>query len=291
MKPHAAQEQVRVARRRSRARLRRGVAGCLAFAACVAVSGCSDPGEAYIETQNSIQTTLAGQHLAVASVSCTPHVGDLAWTDPPAHLHCVVRFKDGASYRTPATVQPVVDQPDALTWNGPPPGIGRIDITRAPLPGPTDILPAASTGSLFRATNLRPILATIEHRFAGQSVLRLVLYPGELQAVIAGAGDEARLVTASASGRLVVGPPSSFSGSRSAIYPSQLNPAVPQRLAALIAARGGVPTARLARFVLYFAGSNAGWEIYPVSGATRFEALLHGERPKVVSRSGVRPLG
>ena len=82
---------------------------------CLGVSGCSDPGEAYIETQSSIQSTLTSEHLPVASVACAPHVGQLEWTDPPAHLRCVVHFKDGSSYTTPATVQPVVDQPDALT--------------------------------------------------------------------------------------------------------------------------------------------------------------------------------
>ena len=46
------------------------------------------------------------------------------------------RWPAAAAYTTPATVQPVVDRPDALTWNGPPTGLGQIDITRAPLPAP-----------------------------------------------------------------------------------------------------------------------------------------------------------
>jgi hypothetical protein len=90
--------------RRVRARAARRASGCVIVAACLAVTGCSDPGGAYEETQSSIQSTLDAQHLPVRSVSCTPRVGELAWTDPPAHLHCKVRFKDGASYTTPATV-------------------------------------------------------------------------------------------------------------------------------------------------------------------------------------------
>jgi hypothetical protein len=184
----------------------------------------------------------------------------------------------------------VVDQPDALTWNGPPPAIGRIDITRAPLPGPGSSLAATSPASLFYARNLGPILAALRRRFDGQSIVRLVLYPGELQAVIANGADQARLVTAGTSGTLTLGPPSSFSGPRNAIYPSQLHASVPQQLAGLIASRAGVPTARLARFVLYFAGHNAGWDVYQRSGAKRFQALLQGDSPKVTSPAGVRPL-
>jgi hypothetical protein len=39
---------------------------------CVFVAGRSDPGGAYLETQNSIRNTLNSEHMPVASVSCTP---------------------------------------------------------------------------------------------------------------------------------------------------------------------------------------------------------------------------
>jgi len=271
--------------------LARRVAGCASLAAiCVTVAACSDPGEAYLETQSSIQRTLTSEHLAVRSVTCTPKVGDLAWTDPPAHLHCIVRFNSGGSYATSATVQPVVDQPDALTWDGPPPGLGQIDITRAPLPTPTASLAATSAASFFHARNLRAVVAELDRRFGGQSIVQLALYPGELQAVIVDSDSEARLITAATGARLTVGPPSSVNGSRNAIYPSQLDPAVPERLASLISLRGGVPTARLARFVLYFTAQDAGWNIYPVSGAIRFQSLLTGDSVKAFSPAGERRL-
>jgi hypothetical protein len=270
---------------------KRLVGGASLTALCLSVAACgSDPGAAYLETQSSIQRTLASEHLSVTSVACTPEVGQLAWTDRPAHLHCTVRFRSGASYTTPATVQPVVDQPDALTWNGPPSGIGQIDITKAPLPSPSSSLTATSAGSLFYARNLRPVVAAIDKRFAKQSIVQLVLYPGELQAVIANADNEARLVTAVTGGTLTVGPPSSFTGARNAIYPSQLDAAVPERLARLISQRGSLPTARLARFVLYFTAQNAGWNIYPLSGEIRFQSLLMGDALKVITASGARRL-
>jgi hypothetical protein len=168
----------------------------------VLVAGCSDPGEAYLETQKSIRTTLNSEHMPVASVNCTPHTGTLAWTDPPAHLHCRVHFKDGTSYSTPATVQPVVDQPDALTWNGPPDGRGVIDITKAPLPVPTSPMLGTSARSLFNAANLQPVVHELNKRFRNQSVVQLAIYPGELQAVIINGDNQARLVTTDPHGSL-----------------------------------------------------------------------------------------
>jgi hypothetical protein len=243
-----------------------------------------------VETQNSIRSTLDGEHVPVRSVTCTPHIGDLAWTDPPAHLRCLVRFENRASYTTPVTVQPVVDQPDALTWNDPPPGVGNVDITTAPLPSPSSSVSATSAGSLFYARNLRPVVAALNSRFHGQSIVQFALYTGELESVIANGNGEARLVTADRSGKLTVGPPSSFNGARNSIYAAQLNWAVPERLARLISLRGGVPTARLARFVLYFTAKNAGWNIYQLSGATRFQALLQGDALTAISPAGERPL-
>ena len=52
-------------------------------------------------------------------------------------------------------------------------------------------------------------------------------------------------MTAHNSGALTVGPETSFDGQRSGIEISQLDPAVPQRLARLIAQRGGVPISEL----------------------------------------------
>jgi hypothetical protein len=257
---------------------------------CVFVAGCSDPGGAYLETQNSIRSTLNSEHMPVASVSCTPHTGQLEWTDPPAHLHCRVRFKSGSAYTTPATVQPVVDQPDALTWNGPPDNTGTIDITKAPLPVPTSSLTATSADSLFDASNLTPIVQALNSRFRNQSIVQLAIYPGELQAVIINNQNEARLVTTGSSGALKIGPELAVNGSRTAIYPNQITPAVLQELSSLISSKGGVPLARIARFVLAFRGQNAGWDIYPVSGRIRFEALLQGESPLVISAHGKRAL-
>lgn len=254
------------------------------------VAACSDPGEAYVELQNSIQSTLNSEHMPVQSVSCTPHAGDLAWTDPPAHLHCVIHFKNGKSYGTAATVQPVVDQPDSLTWDGPPDSRGVIDLTKAPLPTPTSSLAATSPASLFYARNLRPVVVALDSRFHDQSIVQLAIYPGELQAVIVNGDNEARLVTSGLNGKLTVGPALSFNGSRNAIYPEQLNPAVPERLANLINLRGGVALARLARFELYFSGQDAGWNIYPISGAIRFQALLQGDSLNAITANGVRAI-
>jgi hypothetical protein len=256
----------------------------------VLVAGCSDPGEAYLETQSSIRSTLNSERMPVASVSCTPHTGDLAWTDPPAHLHCRVRFKNGTSYVTPATVQPVVDQPDALTWNGPSDSRGVIDITKAPLPVPTSSLSATSTSSLFEAANLGPVVVALNKRFRKQSIVQLAIYPGELQAVIINGDNQARLVTTDPQGSLRIGPPLGVNGSRLAIYPSQVTPAVVERLAGLISTRGGLPMSRLSRFVLAIHGSNAGWDIYPTSGRIRFEAPLQGESLSVITAHGKRKL-
>jgi hypothetical protein len=258
---------------------------------CVLVAGCSDPGSAYLETQNSIRSTLNSEHMPVASVSCTPQTGQLEWTDPPAHLHCHVRFKNGTAYTTPATVQPVVDQPDALTWNGPPDGTGTIDITKAPLPVPTSSLSAASPKSLFNASNLTPVVRALNRRFRNQSVVQLAIYPGELQAVIINNQNEARLVTTDSSGALRLGPTRGVNGSRTAIYPDQITPSVVQQLTNLISSsKGGVPLAKISRFALAIRGQDAGWDIYPISGRIRFEALLQGQSPVVITAHGKRAL-
>lgn len=271
-------------------RLSRGLIGLAsACALCFSLAACSDPGEAYLELQSSIQGTLTREGLSVSWVACKPHVGQLAWSDPPAHLTCFIRFKDGSSYATPATVQPVVDQPDMLTWNGPPAGMGQIDITRAPLPVPSLSVAATSPTSLFYRRNLSPIVQALAKRFRGQSIVQLAIYPGELEAVIANEG-EARLVTAGAGGQLGVSSPSAFSGPRKSIFTEQLRASVPELLAHRISQADGVSTTRLARFVLRLGRENARWEIYALAGSTRFEALLDGEGLEAISASGRRPL-
>jgi len=65
---------------------------------------------------------------------------------------------------------------------------------------------------------------------------------------------------------------------------------VPERLAKLIALRGRVASSRLARFVLFFAGQNAGWNIYPVSGEIRFQSLLQGDSLEAITAHGTRSL-
>ena len=257
---------------------------------CVFIAGCSDPGGAYEETQNGIRSTLNSEHMAVASVSCTPHTGQLAWTDPPAHLRCRVKFKNGTAYTTPATVQPVVDQPDAITWDGPPDSRGVIDITKAPLPVPTSSLSATSPQSLFDAANLTPIVQALNRRFHNQSIVQLTIYPGELEAVIIDGQNNARLVTTDARGKLRVGPALGVDGSRSAIYPNQIMPGAVQRLAGLISAQGGIAKGRISRFAMTIRGQNAYWEIYPISGRVRFEALIEGQSPVIINQHGRHPL-
>ena len=61
-------------------------------------------------------------------------------------------------------------------------------------------------------------------------------------------------------------------------------------MASLITLRGGVALARLARFELYFTGQDAGWNIYPVSGAIRFQALLQGDSLEAITPRGVRTI-
>jgi len=84
----------------------------------------------------------------------------------------------------------------------------------------------------------------------------------------------------------------SFFGSRSGIDCSQLVPGVIQHLTGLIATRGGVPVARIDRFVLTsLPGDNAGWDIYLTSGTTRFRSLVLGDQLVMISAGGTRALG
>jgi hypothetical protein len=229
---------------------------------------------------------------SVRSVSCTPYTQEVEPGDS-ANLTCVVVFTDGTSYTTPATITDPSTDPDIATnsfsFNDPP----AIDITTAPLPSPTVTLAATSPGSLLLASNLAPVVKKLLARFGSQDlIVQMAIYPGELEAVIAGNGGEARAVSATYSGALTVGPLVSFDGSRNGIDFSQLVPSVIQQLTELITTKGGVPLASISRFVLTnsLPGGNAGWTIYLTSGSTRFQALVLGGDPQIITPSGTRAL-
>ena len=129
-------------------------------------------------------------------------------------------------------------------------------------------------------------------RFGRQDlIVQMAIYPGELEAVVASDG-EARAVSATYSGVLTVGPLASFDGSRNGIDFSQLVPSVIQRLTELVTTKGNVPRASISRFVLTSSlpGGNSGWTIYLTSGTTRFQALVLGDDPQVITPSGARAL-
>jgi hypothetical protein len=267
----------------------RGAAAAAAIAALLA--GCAtEPTPAYVSLQNSIKQTITTKdRRPVSSVACTPHVNDVSYSDGYVDLNCTVHFADGTSYVTPATIEARSFQVEGwnFSWDGP----GPLDITTAPLPRPTTPVAATSGSSLFYARNLRPVVSALAARFGtNQLILALALYPGELEAVV-GANGQARPVTAHSSGALTVGPPTNFDGERSGITISPLDPAVPQRLARLIAAHGGVPAGQLDRFVLTFPGDLAGWDIYPATSGVRFQAHVQGDSLEEVSGSQTRALG
>lgn len=136
------------------------------------------------------------------------------------------------------------------------------------------------------------MLKQLTAHFSGHDlIIQLAVYPGELDAVIAGGGD-ARAVRATYSGKLTVGPPVSFDGTRNGIAFSQFVPGVIQHLAKLVSARGGVPPADIDRFVLTnsLPGGNSGWNIYPASGTTRFRSLVLGDRLVMITPGHARAL-
>jgi hypothetical protein len=231
-------------------------------------------------------------HRSVRSVSCTPYTDEVLPGDS-ANLTCVVVFTDGTSYTTPATITDPSTDPDIATesfsFNDPP----AVDITTAPLPSPTVTLAATSPSSLLLAGNLAPVVKKITARFGSQDlIVQLAIYPGELEAVIAGNGGQARAVSATYSGALTVGPLVSFNGSRSGIDFSQLEPGVIQQLTELITSKGGASLASVSRFVLTnsLPDDNSGWIIYLTSGSTRYQALVLGEDPQVITPGGTRAL-
>jgi len=188
---------------------------------------------------------------------------------------------DGTSYATPAKITDPSTDPDIATesfsFNDPP----AIDITTAPLPGPAVALAATSPHSLLLAGNLAPVLGKLTARFGSQDLIaQLAIYPGEVEAVIAGtmarrgrSRDVRRALTA--------GSPAAFEGPRNGIDFSQFVPGVIQRLTELITAEGKARLGSVSRFVLAnsLPGGDSGWTIYLTSGSTRFQALVLGNDP------------
>jgi hypothetical protein len=251
-------------------------------------------GAASTSLQNFIQDQLTTKfHRSVRSVSCTPYL-DQVPQDSSAHLHCVVRFTNGTSYTTPATINdPSNDTGYSYAYYtysfDDPPGT---DITTAPLPAPTVTLAATSPASLFDARNLEPVVKRLAARFGSHDlIVQLALYPGQLEAVIATNGT-AWAVTAAHAGTLTVGKPATFSGSRSGIEFSQLVPTVIQHLAERITVRGRVPLSHIDRFVLTnsLAGGDSGWNIYLTSSTPRFQARVLGDHLEIITPSGTHPL-
>lgn len=228
---------------------------------------------------------------SVRSVTCTPYTDEVLPGDS-ANLMCAVVFTDGTSYTTPATITDPSTDPDIATesfsFTDPPP----IDITTAPLPAPTVRLSATSPHSLLVADNLAHVVSKLKGRFGSQDVIvQLAIYPGEVEAVIAGNNGEARAVTAAYTGTLTVGSLAAFQGARNGIDFSQVVPSVIQRLTGLVTSKGNEPLASISRFVLNnLPGGNSGWTIYLTSGSTRFRALVLGENPQKVTPGGTHDL-
>jgi hypothetical protein len=281
--------------------LTRAAAGGLMLA--VLASGCSSVRKAIDNANHAaaastdLEGFIQGQlttkfHRSVRSVSCTPYTDEVLPGDS-ANLTCVVVFTDGTSYTTPATITDPSNDPDIATesfsFNDPP----AVDITTAPLPSPAVTLSATSSRSLLLASNLAPVVKKITARFGSQDlIVQMAIYPGELEAVIAGNGGQARAVSATYSGALTVGPLVSFNGSRSGIDFSQLEPGVIQQLTELITSKGGASLASVSRFVLTnsLPDDNSGWTIYLTSGSTRYQALVLGEDPEIITPSGTHAL-
>jgi hypothetical protein len=170
------------------------------------------------------------------------------------------------------------------------------DITRAAPPGPTGAarrVAPASARSLFRSRNLTRVLRAVEARLGGRiDVVQAAIYPGALELVIANNDNKAQRVSTGVSGRLRAGPRAAFDGGRSAIELDQILPRVPERLARLIAGRGGVRLSGLDHFALTTSVGHglAGYEIYPKHGDVFFTSLLTGSRLERVTPKGKRRL-
>jgi hypothetical protein len=277
-------------------------AGAAALALAIVLTGCSGvrkdidkinaSQEAYSGLQGFIQDQLAVKfHRPARSVSCSPHVDQV----PPssvAHMSCHVVFADGTSYTSAASVTDPSTDPDVATYTydftNPP----AIDLTTAPLPRPATTLSAASPQSLLIARNLSGAVRKLAGRFGQDLLVQLAIYPGELQAVVAASGEQARVVTVSYAGVLTASAPAGFSGSRDGISFSQLKPAVIQRLAGKVTA-SGIPLAQLSRFVLTnsLPGEDSGWEIYLTSGGAHFQALVLGQKLEKITPAGTERIG
>lgn len=258
-----------------------------------AIDNINASGASYSDLQGFIRDQLTTKFdRSVRSVSCTPHVDQVLPGDS-ADLTCAVVFTDGTSYTTPATITDPSTDPDIATesfsFNDPPP----IDITTAPLPSPTVALAATSPDSLLLARNLTPVLSKLTARIGRRGlIVQMAIYPGEIEAVIAGGNGEARAITATYTGALAAGTPAAFEGPRNGIDFSQLVPGAIQRLTELITTKGKVRLANISRFVLAnsLPGDNAGWTIYLTSGSTRFQALVLGNDPQIMTPSGTHAL-
>jgi hypothetical protein len=137
------------------------------------------------------------------------------------------------------------------------------------------------------------VIKTIMKHFGSHDlIIQLAIYPGEVEGVIAANGGKAWLATATYYNTIRVGQKTTFSGSRSGIDFSQLDPKAIQQLATRIAADGGVPLSGINRFVLTnsLPDSNSGWNIYPTRGSERFQALVLGQHLVVITPHGTRAL-
>ncbi len=270
---------------------------CVATAAA-AVGGCSGLRKAIDHINNSdtasgnLQSFISQQlttkfHRHVQSVTCRPQVQEVL-VSSRAHLTCVVRFTNGSSYTTPATITNPSTDPDLASYNfsfNDPPGS---DITTAPLPRPTVSLSATSPSSFLVARNLARVVRQLTARFGTHDlIIQMAIYPGEVQAVVAANG-MAWPVSATSAGPLKVGPRSSFNGSRSGIGFSQLVPGVITGITRLIVSKAKIPLSRIDRFVLTnsLPHGDSGWNIYLTSGTTRFQCLVMGQDLIKITPSG-----
>ena len=99
------------------------LAAVVAVAPVALLAGCETRG-AWVDLQDVMKKTIPKKnHRAVKSVACTPHVHQVGHSST-AHLTCLVRFKDGTSYRPSATIRNPAqgDQVSYYTysWDSPP---------------------------------------------------------------------------------------------------------------------------------------------------------------------------
>lgn len=167
-----------------------------------------------------------------------------------------------------------------------------VDLTTAPLPPPTGsaVVSPTAPSSLFAHERLVAVLRKLTTAFgASASVVQLAIYPGELEMVVTDNNGNARLVTASAGGKVSVGQPHSFNGSRQAVNLSQIRaPAIAEIEHDLRQARstGGVPIKRIERFALDLSHNLAQWKIYARGIVRYYGTLLDGSGLWRITRTG-----